>query len=62
MLVFRLEKAPQFVQLPLSAGQLLPHIESDKPTLLGGAIEPGTHGICIHLDDSRGCPDRMAFR
>jgi hypothetical protein len=62
MLVFRMDKAPQFVQLTLSEGQLLPQIQYDKPTMLGGAIEPGTHGIFIHLDDPRGCPDRIAFR
>jgi hypothetical protein len=62
MLVFRMDNTPQFVQLTRSEGQLLPSIQDYKPTLLGGAIEPGTHGIFIHLDEPRRCPDRMAFR
>jgi hypothetical protein len=62
MLVFRMDNAPQFVQLTLFEGQLLPQIPYHKPALLGGAIEPGTHGIFIQLDDPRGCSDRMVFR
>ena len=57
-LVLRMAKAPQCVHLALSERQLWPHIQYDKPTRLGGALEPG---IFIHLDDSRRCPDRMAF-
>jgi hypothetical protein len=57
-----MDKAPQFVQLALSDGQLLPQIKYDKPTMLGGAIEPRTYGIFINLDNPRGRPDRIAFR
>ena len=62
MLVFRMDNTPQFVQLTRSEGQLWPHIQSNQPTRLGGAIEPGTHSIFINLDDARGHSDRMAFR
>jgi hypothetical protein len=61
-LVFRMDNTPQFVHLTLSEGPLLPHIQSYQPTLLGGALEPGTHGILVNLDDPRGRPERMAFR
>jgi len=62
MRVFRRDNAPPFVQLALSGGQLVPHIQQNESTMLGGAIEPGTHGIVINLDDPCGRPDRMAFR
>jgi hypothetical protein len=62
MLVFRMDNTPQLVQLTLSAGKLLPQIQYHKPTLLGGAIEPGTHRILINLDGPGGRPDGMAFR
>ena len=64
-LVFRLDNTPPLVQLTRAEGQLWPPIQGHKSTLLGGAIEPGTHGILIHLihlDDPRGRPDRMALR
>jgi hypothetical protein len=61
-LVLRLDKAPSFVHLTRSEGQLLPSRQDDKPTRLGGAIEPDAHGSFIHRDDPRRCPDRMAFR
>ena len=60
--VLRMDNAPQFVQRTRSEGQLWPHIPHDQPTMLGGTIAPGTHGLCIHLDDPRRGPDRMAFR
>ena len=60
--VFRLDKAPQFVQLALSDGQLLPQMQHNEPTMLSCAIEPEADGILIHLDDPCRCADRVAFR
>jgi hypothetical protein len=61
MLVFRMDKAPEFVQLALSDGQLLPQKKHDEPTRLSSTIEPSTYSILINLDDPRRCPDRITF-
>jgi len=60
--VFRMDNAPSCVQRTRSEGQRWPSLQDDKPTRLGGAIEPDAHGIFLHLDDPRRGPDRMAFR
>src|SRR5438046_1132532 len=59
---FRMDKAPPFVQLALSDGQLLPQIQHNESTMLSRAIQPEADGILIHLDDPCRCADRVAFR
>jgi len=54
VLFFGMDKTPQLIQLTLADRQLLPQIQHDVATMLGGLIQPGTERIVINMHDPCG--------
>ena len=62
MVLLGMHKAPEFVQLTFNDMEVAPQVKHHKSAVLGRAIQPGTHGIFVDLDDACRRADRIAFR
>src|ERR1041384_6512350 len=48
-----MDKAPQLVQLAFGHRQVVPEIQQHASAVLRRAIQPGTRGVFVDLDDPR---------
>jgi hypothetical protein len=52
----------QLVKLAFAHMQIVPEVQYDGATVARHPMQPGADGILVHLDDSRGRAQRIAFR
>lgn len=52
MAVLGVDETPQFVQLALQNGEVMPEREHHKPSVTGSAMEPVASSIFVNLDDA----------
>jgi hypothetical protein len=62
MCLFGMYETPQLVELAFADMQIVPEIQHDYATVARHPMQPGTDRVLVHLDDSRGRAQRIAFR
>src|SRR6266568_6454783 len=62
MCLLGMHETPQLVELACADMQIVPEIQHDSATVARHPMPPGTDRVLVHVDDSRGRVQRMAFR
>src|SRR3989442_15075849 len=61
MCLLGMHETPQLVELAFAYMQIVPEIQHDYATVARHPMPPGTDRVLVHVDDSRGRAQRMAF-